>query len=281
MDEQVITIYCLTDDFLHDLHHCEPPERTVSDAEVLTVALTAARFFGGNYAAAWRFLLSHRYLMRSLSPSQFGRRLHRLAPVLWTLFGWLGELWKRTGEERVFTVDSCPIACCDNARIKRSRLYPLEATGGAFRGYTSSKRRFFYGLKVHALVNEHGLPVEVHLTPGSYNDTSELKNFGLDLPAGSVVYGDKAYNEYLTEDVLEEAGEVTLLPQRKKNSRRALPAWVAYLQQHYRKRIETSFSALERRLPKSIHAVTAQGFELKVFLFVLTLSLDPLLYLTT
>jgi hypothetical protein len=34
-------------------------------------------------------------------------------------------------------------------------------------------------------------------------------------------------------------------------------------------------------LPKSIHAVTARGFELKVFLFVLTLSLEPLLYHTT
>jgi hypothetical protein len=281
MDEQVTSIYCLTDDFLHDLRHAEPEGCTVSDAEVLTVALTAARFFDGNYAAAWRFLTSHRYLMQSLSPGQFSRRLGRLTPVLWALFGWLGQLWKRTGSEGVFVVDSCPVACCDNARIRRSRLYPLEETGGAFRGYIASKRRFFYGVRVHALVNEHGLPVEAHLTPGSASDTAELKNFALDLPAGSVVYGDKAYNEYLTEDLLDEAGDVELLPQRKKNSRRRLPAWVEYLQQHYRKVVETSFSSLERLLPKSIHAVTARGFELKVFLFVLTLSLEPLLYHTT
>ena len=281
MDEQVTAIYCLTDDFLHDLQHTDPEGCTVSDAEVLTVALTAARFFGGNYAASWRFLISHRYLMHALSPSQFGRRLDHLVPVLSRLFAWLGELWKRTGPERVFVVDSCPVACCDNVRIKRSKLYPLETTGGAFRGYTHSKRRFFYGLKVHALVNEHGLPVEVHLTPGSCSDTAELKNFALDLPAGSTVYGDKAYNDYLTEDLLAEAGEVTLLPQRKSNARRRLPAWVAYVQQRYRKVVETSFSGLERLMPKSIHAVTARGFELKVFLFVLTLSLEPLLYHTT
>jgi hypothetical protein len=30
-------------------------------------------------------------------------------------------------------------------------------------------------------------------------------------------------------------------------------------------------------LPKSIHAVTARGFELKVFLFLLSLSLDGLM----
>lgn len=281
MDDQVIAIYCLTDDFLLDHGHTEPPGSTVSDAEVLTVALTATRFFDGNYAASWRFLTSHRYLMRGLSPSQFNRRLGRLTPVLWMLFGWLGELWKRTGSEGVFVVDSCPVPCCDNARIRRSRLYPLEATGGAFRGYIASKRRFFYGLRVHALVNEHGLPVEAHLAPASHNDLRELRDFELDLPEGSVLYADGAYTDYAFEDLLAEAAEVALVPQRKKNSRRRLPAWVAYLQQRYRKVVETSFSSLERLLPKSIHAVTARGFELKVFLFVLTLSLEPLLYHTT
>jgi hypothetical protein len=34
---------------------------------------------------------------------------------------------------------------------------------------------------------------------------------------------------------------------------------------------------LKRLLPESIHAVTARGFELKVFLFVLACSIDALL----
>ncbi|MCS4194635.1 hypothetical protein GGP50_002865 [Salinibacter ruber] len=37
------------------------------------------------------------------------------------------------------------------------------------------------------------------------------------------------------------------------------------------------FSGLSRLLPKSIHAVTDRGFELKVFLFVLACSIDALL----
>jgi hypothetical protein len=56
-----------------------------------------------------------------------------------------------------------------------------------------------------------------------------------------------------------------------------VPAYVEYLQQVYRKRIETGFSLLKRLLPESIHAVTARGFELKVFLFVLACSIDALL----
>ena len=119
--------------------------------------------------------------------------------------------------------------------------------------------------------------MEVFFTPGSANDTAQLKHFAFDLPEGSTVYGDKAYNEYFTEDLLREACGIEFLPLRKKNSTRPVAAYVEYLQRYYRKRIETAFSLFERLLPKSIHAVTARGFELKVFLFVLACSFDGLL----
>ena len=192
-------------------------------------------------------------------------------------FAWLAQVHKAASEETVFVVDSCPVAACDNIRIDRCRLYPKTATDDAFRGYTHSKRRFFYGLKIHAITTAEGVPVEVSFTPGSYSDTKHLRSLDLNLPKGAILYGDKAYNEYFTEDVLADASDITLLPQRKKNSRRAVPAYVAYLQQVYRKRIETTFSRLGQLLPKSIHAVTARGFELKVFLFVLACSVDALL----
>lgn len=40
------------------------------------------------------------------------------------------------------------------------------------------------------------------------------------------------------------------------------------------KDVETTGSLIERLLPKSIHAVTARGFELKVALFVLACSIN-------
>ena len=282
MDDQVITTYCLTDDFLQHIGHREPAGRAVSDAEVLTVALVAARQFRGNSEAAWRFLTEFGYMRRRLTRGQYNRRLHAAAPLAGRLFEAVAEVWKTVGAERVFAVDSMPVACCDNARIRRSKLYPLAATGGAFRGYQASKRRYFYGLKIHVVVGVHGRPVEVHLTPGSYNDTAELKNFALDLPEGSVVYGDgadvpsAAYTDYVTEDVLAEAGEVTLVADRKKDSTRPRPAWQTYLLQHYRKTVETVFGEIEKLLPKSIHAVTGRGFELKVYLFVVAYSLAGL-----
>jgi hypothetical protein len=92
-----------------------------------------------------------------------------------------------------------------------------------------------------------------------------LKTFRFDVPAGSHVYADKAYKDYGMEDVLLEASPIQLSPIRQKHSTRPLPPSIAYVQHDYRKRIETVGSLIERMLPKTIHAVTAAGFEPKVF----------------
>lgn len=272
MDTEVTTIYCLTDDWLKARRHHESSQCKVTDAEVITVAITAARFFEGNFEKAWEHLTAGGYMLRRLSRGRFNRRLHATSDLLKSLFHYLAQHWKQTGDDEIFLVDSFPVEVCDNIRIPRCRIYQKEA----FRGYIACKRRYFYGLKVHVLANEKGRPVEAFLTPGSYSDTKELRHFEFDLPEGATVYGDKAYNEYFTEDLLEEASGIDLSPIRKKNSKRKVPAYTRYLQQSFRKRIETAFSQITRLLPRSIHAVTAKGFELKVFLFVLAFSFDGL-----
>jgi hypothetical protein len=125
------------------------------------------------------------------------------------------------------------------------------------------------------MVTHHGQPVEFFLTPGSYNDTRALKLYSFDLPEDAWVVGDKAYNDYGVEDALKEAG-IQLQPFRKKNSKRPVSPWIRYLQACYRNAVETTGSLAERLLPKSIHAVTAQGFELKAALFVVACSFDYL-----
>ncbi len=48
MDYTITTIYCLCDDFLKAMHHRDDPQLRLSTAEVMTVSLVAATFFGGN-----------------------------------------------------------------------------------------------------------------------------------------------------------------------------------------------------------------------------------------
>jgi hypothetical protein len=103
-----------------------------------------------------------------------------------------------------------------------------------------------------------------------------LTAFQLDVPEGSHGYADKAYNDYAMADVLLAASHIHRYLLRKQASKRPLPPYIAYVQHDYRKRMETVGSLIERRLPKTIHAVTAEGFGWKVFRFVLTYSLNGL-----
>jgi DDE family transposase len=270
MDEKIIATYCLCDDLLHAMHHQEDPQCQMSDAEVRTTAFTAAFFFRGNLESARWMLKQHAYIPQMLSKSRLSRRLHRLKVSVILLFNLLGHAWKTLNYDNVYVIDSLPIAVCDNIRIKHAKLYTEEQ----FRGYIASKKRYFYGLKLHLMVTKDGQPVEFFLTCGSFGDVDALKHYAFDLPEGSIIYADKADNDYEIEDLLQETAQLHLLPMRKKNTKRALPHEIVFVQQYHRKRIETVGSLIEQRLPKSIHAVTSQGFELKVALFVVAYSLD-------
>ncbi|RME43769.1 MAG: IS982 family transposase [Chloroflexi bacterium] len=271
MDSRIITIYVLVDDLLKSLRHREDPQCRMSDAEVLTTALVAALFFGGKIETSRWFLREQNYIPCMLSKSRLNRRLHRCRHLLVILFQILSEMWKQLNEDAIYVVDSFLVPACDNIRIQRCRLYRDDV----YRGYQASKRRYVYGLKVHLMVTASGAPVEFFFTPASFSDVSALDLFDFDLPAGSTVYGDKAYNWYLFEDLLAELG-IRLLPIRRKNSRRPLPPWERYLQARHRKMIETAVSNIERLLPKHIHAVTSAGFELKLVLFILAASFNAL-----
>lgn len=274
METEIIIIYHLSDDYFKEINHREDSQCRISDAEIMTTAIVAACSFGGNYAAAQRFLSHPTYIGGMLSRSRFSRRLNRLKPHLLTLMAILAAMWKELNVDQIYIVDSFPIPVCDNYRIRRCRIYQDEQ----FRGYQASKKRYFYGLKLHMLVTVDGQPVEFFLTPGSFNDTSELPWFDFDLPEGAIILGDKAYNLYWLEDVLAEIG-IQLTPIRKKNSKRPLEPWQYGLNAFFRKRVETSGSLLERLLPKHIHATSASSFELKVVLFVFTVSLNQLISL--
>ena len=190
--------------------------------------------------------------------------------LFFILFDLLAHIWKTLNQDAIYLIDSLPIAVCDNIRIRRSKIYSKEA----FRGYQASKKRYFYGLKIHLMVTQDGQPVECFLTPGGFGDVDALKYYAYELPDGSIIYADKAYNDYEIEDLLKEVDHIQLIPIRKKNSKRALPPYISFVQSYHRKRVETAGSLIAQLLPKSIHAVTSQGFELKVALFVIASSLN-------
>lgn len=270
MQEQIITIFCLCAEFLSVYGHKDDAQTQMTTAEVMTAALVAAWFFGGHQAHACQFLKEHGYMPKMLSKSRFNRRLHHIPDTCWqALFYLLASIHQQGNTDGDYIVDSCPVPVCDNLRIRRCKIYH----GEEYRGYCASKRRYFYGVKVHLVVTGGGKPVDIVLTPGEVNDTPGLRSLFLDLPDGCDLYADKGYLDYTFEDTLAQMGSVNLIAARKSNSKRPHPGHIGYLCQVIRKRVETTFSAIAEHFSRSIHAVTPRGFELKVFLTVLAYSI--------
>jgi hypothetical protein len=265
----IITIYVIIDDLLKAVGHREDRRSQMSDAEVITAGLVAARFFSGNQSRACTYLKEHGWMPRMLEASRFSRRWHRLFLQLLDLFDALGTVFKTLNASGEYLLDSFPVALCDNIRIPRVRLVRSED----YRGYIASKKRYFYGIRVQLLCTNTGIPVECVFLPGEANDTRGLSALPLNLPEGSHIYSDAGYTDYQAEDDLKQTDAITLQVMRKRNSRRPDPPWVAYIKQHLRYPIETVFSGITQPFPKSIHAVTMDGFLLKVTAFIFAFTL--------
>lgn len=276
MELEITTIYLLCDELFTALNFREDPQVHMNNAEVMTVAITAARYFHGHIENTRSFFMEHGYIPYMLSESRLNRRLHALPDTVWgALFAILAETFKTENPDQEYCLDSVPIPVCDNIRIARAKLYQ----GEEFRGYIASKRRYFFGLRVHMIVTAGGHPVEFLLRPGKEADVTVFKDLNFDLPPEAECYADKAYNDYGFEDLLNEAAQITFKPVRKKNSKRATDSYVVrHYEQYRRKRIETSFSQITNFFPKHIHAVTRRGFELKVVFFILAFAVQFLAY---
>ena len=163
MDDQILAISCIWHDFLKALHHREDRQHKMTDAEVMTTALVAMRFFGGNFEQARALLGTSHYMPMMRSRSRLNRRVSQIHHLFVTRCDLFGQTWKELNGESIYIMDSFPVAMCDNYRIPHAHIYHHETS----RGYSASKKRYFYGLKLHLLVTPQGHPGECFLTPGS------------------------------------------------------------------------------------------------------------------
>ena len=118
------------------------------------------------------------------------------------------------------------------------------------------------------MTNIDGLPVEYKILPGSIADITAFQKFNFDLPKNSIIYADRAYNDYVLEDILIDV-DIYLSPMRRNNSKRSKTKSQKFIDHLKRKFIETVGSSINRLMPSSIHSVTSKCFELKILIFLM------------
>ena len=274
MIEKFIAIYVFIDDLMIEIGHKEPVNRKSSDSELIAVALIAAKYFHGNIDHAISFVKCTNLLPGMLSKSRFNRRIHSIFELIIDLFLNTADIIKRLNISSEYIIDSFPVATCENIRICRSKLIK----GKQYRGYKPSMRKYFYGFTVQVITTVDGIPVEFAMLPGCYHDIDGMKNMHFNLPEDSIVYGDSAYTDYYNEQVCNEAEGINLMIARKSNSKQPHEPWQNFLISDSRKRIETTFSQISSMLPKRIHAVTVDGFLMKVILFIFVFTINEKFY---
>ena len=273
MCHSTTAIYCFLDDLFNAMKHYEDHRQQVNDAQVATTAVIAMLYFGGNYQKSLTSIMEADIFSRSLSRSRFSRRLTRMTHLLHLIFNQLGDTIKELNLESRYAIDSFPVSLCQNIRIKRNRLTKEVADKETFRGYISSKREYFFGVRVQVITTVDNVPVEFSILPGEVADVQGLAELPLCFPAHSEIAADAAYTEYEWEDYLQEE-EIKLLVMRKKNSHRGDDLPTKYYKFWLRHRIETTFGEISKLFPKKIHATTLDGFIFKVFMFLLAFQLD-------
>jgi hypothetical protein len=255
-DDFIVTAYVIIDKTMQTLGHRDDGRARASDAEVLTVAVVAAKYFQSHLARALQMLHLGRYLSGPLSVSRFNRRLHRLADWLGLILATLGELFA-TGE--AFLIDRLPVPVCRRARARRCR----KVRGRDFCGVCHAKREKFFGWRLHLVCTTAGVPVAFDLVPGGLHDLTPVHELTYALPADAAVYGDKGDNAAADEATILADAAVRLVPIRRANMRPN--AWADKLAlRAWRTRIEALYSQLEAMGVQRLRARTNPGLQLKL-----------------
>lgn len=260
MVNDIITIFYICDEYLKAIEHKDNKRARISTSGVLTIAIVATKFFGGNYETSRWFLLSHGYI-KTISKSRLVRRINSIdMSILEGLFTAMAQSFNLANKDGAYAIDSFPVPVCANIRINRCKVYRNEI----YRGFSATRDDYFFGIRVHMLVTKNGEPVEFIIKPGSVSDIKVARSFKFNIPKKSKIHADKGYTDYGFEDHLEFSRQIHLLAVRKENAKRKDRG----VCKKTRKIVETAFSSITSLFSRTIHAVTARGFELKVIMFI-------------
>lgn len=112
-------------------------------------------------------------------------------------------------------IDSTPVRVCKNKRIKNNKVFKDIATVG------KSTMGWFYGFKLHIIINEKGEILSFTITQANVDDREPLKNEGFLKGIFGKLFADKGYISKKLADILFVDG-VHLITQLRNNMKNCL-----------------------------------------------------------
>jgi len=262
LDLLLISVFCTADDLLPEKP--KNAKRSLTDAEVVTLCV-AQSIMG--IPSDYRFVRTAIKQLGHLFPgltqrSGYYKRRDRLADTIEWLIGIFASQSPGWYDD-LLLIDSTPVECARSREtVKRGGAHSL---GGAIAdaadyGYCASHSRYFWGMRLHALMAPDGTPRAIELTSAKANERDvALKMLARVNRQGPLtVVGDKGYAGRDFEAAAGELNVTVVRPRRKDEPGRG---------QHLapiRQRIESIFwtakdiLTLERHGARALHGLRAR-----------------------
>lgn len=178
--------------------------RSLTPSEIITLIVF---YHSSAYRTFKWFYTRHQYLSQAFPKRVSYNRFIELLPDILIPLTFFMKSRCATGKGIAF-IDSTPLRVCDNLRISRHRTFKEEAQRG------KSSTGWFYGFKLHLLVDDCGHILSFQITRGNVDDRkpvpSMLKHF-----IGKV-FGDRGYISKKLAELLA-LNDVELITTLKKN----------------------------------------------------------------
>ena len=223
----IIEIFCILDEFCkyftpelkkHTLDTGNKRRRNrpcrMSDSEVMTILVLYHTMQHRNFKSFYLgYICNH---MRKEFPNRlsYNRFVERQATVGLHLLLFLQTcaLGKCTG---ISIIDSTPLVSC---HIKRAHNHKTMK-GWAAKG--KSTMGWFYGFKLHIVINDRGEIIQWTLTPGNVDDREPLKDKDFTNRLFGKIFADRGY---ISQELFEElfVDDIHLVTKLKKNMKNSL-----------------------------------------------------------
>lgn len=224
-----------------------------TDEECITVYLWGISQRRFEQKAIYKYTKNHllNWFPKLPSYQAFSNRLNRLVPAFQALAEiWLNVIGTFETNLREFIVDSCPIILAKGPRSGHAKV----ARECCEKSYNSSKKEWYYGIKLHAIVarrpNRLPLPRSLMASGAAHHDLPVAKQIVEDhisIRQGRL-YADKAYIDSAWKAMLENKHGIELLTPRKRSKEDPLVSGDAYstFVSSARQAVESFFNWLNR-----------------------------------
>lgn len=212
----------------------------LSLSELMTIILLFHRSASKNFKHFYKgYLLSYQSEFPSLC--SYNRFIELIARTLHPFSLLLKLLCAQASKTGIYYIDSTAIPVCKNKRISRHKVFD----GSAARGKTSMG--WFFGFKLHLVINEKGELMAAQLTPGNTDDRQPVSSLVTALKG--LLFGDKGYISSILFSQLYENG-LKLVTSVKKNMKNTLLS------------LDEKIFLRKRSLIETVNGVLKQDFQL-------------------